>query len=159
MPFTALISNFETYQPGSSSEAQDRFHTYVRQVRGPIRNTGRGLWIDIFGIETAVEKPIRRQIRKLARKKFFHKQDVLEIAKTLVLFIRMASKMPSFGRYIGRNCMTVIIKPNPKEPMITEYHPEMESPVQYLPHVIIGNEKISMSFKNIEIWNRKPPWW
>lgn len=159
MPFTALISNFETFELGSSGEAQDHFQTYVRQVRGPISNTKRGLWIDIFGNVTAVEKPIRRRIRRLAQKRFFHRQDASEIAKNLVSFIRAASKTRSVAKYVGRNCMTVIIKSRPEEPVITKYHPDMNSPVQYFPHLITGNEKIRISFKNIEVWNEKPPWW
>lgn len=158
-PFTALISNFQTFKSGSSREAQDCFQTDVWEVRGPIKNPKRGLRIDILGSEAAVEKPIRRRINKLARKRFFHRQDAYEIAEILVSFIRAASKTRSVGKYVGRNCMTVIIKPRPEEPMITKYHPEMNSPVQYSPHLITGNEKIRISFMNIEVWKEKPPWW
>jgi hypothetical protein len=155
MPFTALISNFETYESGPIGEAQDHFQTHVRNVRGPIRNSKRGLWIDIFGSEAAVEKPIRRQIIKLARKRSFHKQDAHEIADILVAFIRAASETRSVGKYVGRNCMTVIIKPRPEEPMVTKYHPDMNSPVQYAPHLITG----VATYTNIEVWSEKPPWW
>lgn len=156
-PFIAVVSNSENPKTESSGEAQDRFRAWVKQVRGPIRNTKRGLWIDIFGRDDAVNKPIRRQIRKLARRRFFHKQDASEIADKLVSFILSASKTPEVGKFIGRNCMTTIIKP--KGPILTKYHPEMNSPVQYMPHVITGNEKVGFTAKNIEIWSEKPPWW
>ncbi len=159
MPFTALISNFESYEPRSSGEAQDHFQSHVRQVRGPIRNSKRGLWIDTFGCEIAVKSPITRRIKRLARKRFFHKETGSVNADNLVSLIRAYAKTQKYGYLVGRNCMTVVIKPRFEEPILTKYHPEMNSPVQYLPHLITGNEKIRISFKDIEVWTEKPPWW
>jgi hypothetical protein len=157
MPFVALISNFESHEPASAGEARDNFQTHVRQVRGPISSLKRGLWIYINGCKPAVDKPIMRRVRKLARKRFFHHEEESVIAAKLVFFIRAASNTLNFGRFIGRNCMTVII--HPKHHFITKYHAEKDTPTEYMPHLITGNKELGIAFRDIEIWNEEPPWW
>lgn len=154
MPFIALISNFEDLK-NKSGEAQDSFNTDVRQVRGLITNPQKGLWIYVNGCEQAVDKPIHRRIRKLHRKRFFHREQPEVIADTVVSLIRAASRTRPYGRFVGRDCMTVVLKASSEEGINTKYHPDKRSPVTYMPHLITGG----LAHKGIEYWTEEPPWW
>jgi len=156
IPFTMIISNFERENIWPHGEVQEDFITYVRWRRR-ISNPEKGHSISINGTQQAVNRPIIRKIKELIRNRFFQQQECKIVADKLVSLIREAADTPKFGRYIGRNCMSVTMTPNPNDGFVTKYYPDKASPFQYSPHLITTP---GIAIKGVQIWTGKgpPPW-
>ena len=111
-------------------------------------------------MDKAVTNSMYRNIIKRIERKEFHRSNSEHVANVLVQFIRAASKT-KYGRgqdgpYIGSNCMSVVLTPNPEDDFIAKYHPVNDSPQQYIPHLVTQ----SISLWGLQVWTgaEKPPW-
>ena len=155
-PFFMSISNREEEDLDHIGEVKEEFQIQVEQMKVDA-NPRRALLVDIAGTEEAVDKSIRQRIKRLNRKRFFHVKDGKVVAQELVSLIRAATRTPQFGKWVGRNCMTVVVKPRSGDCFDVQYHPDRASPQMYAPHLIVPGG----AFKNIQMWRGAgpPPWW
>jgi hypothetical protein len=80
------------------------------------------------------------------------------VADELVLIVRAATRTPDFGKYVGRNCMAVIINPPGAEyGFESTYYPDHRSPQSHAPPIIFPG----VAYKGIESWEgpEPPSWW
>lgn len=89
--------------------------------------------MQIDGRKDAVDETLKKRINRLKRKMYF--QDSHAVAQALVTIVKAARHHPQFGKYIGRDCMSVIV---PREcGFQTMYHPDKRAPASYvLQHLI-----------------------
>jgi hypothetical protein len=58
-----------------------------------------------------------------------------EVADMMVDLIRAAARHGKYGKYIGRNCMSIIV---PREGSFTgSYHPDKARKTQHYPHLVV----------------------
>ncbi|MCL5962180.1 MAG: hypothetical protein M1358_23170 [Chloroflexi bacterium] len=88
--------------------------------------------VQIDGRKDAVDETLQNRINKLKRKMYF--QDSHMVAQALVTIVRAAGQHPQFGKYIGRDCMSVILARTGG--FQTMYHPDQGDVVNYPPHLI-----------------------
>jgi len=150
LPFAILISNFERWNPQINGPPQPKFHGEYAIMKENY-NPKQFLGLCINGSELALTGEISHKLKRLRKKRFFQNETAGIIASRLVNVIREASRAPNHGKYIGRDCMTVVISRNLSEDIVCEYHPEGESLMRYAPHIIHRMDSISISMKHIEI--------
>ena len=140
MAFSALVSNFERPRKFPHGNAQD-FINYVRLLKKP------GYLFRVNGVQDAVRGAIWRDLQSLGRSRVFLKSNGEQIADRLVAFIRRAADNKSYGRFIGKECMTVWHNPGQDDDFHARYHPRTAGPVGYAPHFLMPP---GVAIKNIE---------
>ncbi|MFZ3079230.1 MAG: hypothetical protein WA109_06045 [Bellilinea sp.] len=157
IPFILHISNIENENTEPLSYVDDVFHVGAMYKRKDSKPEYTPM-IDYHGTEPAMIQPILTRINNLAREKCFHQNSDEVIAQELVDIIREAAQTPRYGKYIGRNCMAVIVLPPGSEQSFKSiYFPDQASPEEFAPHLILGGSAL----KDIKIWtgSNPPPWW
>lgn len=157
IPFILHISNLENENAEPLSYVDDVFHMGILSKRAEALPK-KTLMVQYHGMESAVIQPIHKRIDRLARRKFFHNNEGEVIAQEIVNLIRAAARTPSYGKYIGRNCMAVIVSPPGSEQGFKSiYYPDLASPEEFMPHLLLGGT----AFKDIRIWTSSVPpnWW
>ena len=86
----------------------------------------------VHGTEQAVHDGLNAAINKLRTRLF--QQSPRRIARGLVQTLRIASKHPQYGKYIGRDCMANLVLPSGK--IISEYISEKKGKIVYAPHSV-----------------------
>jgi hypothetical protein len=148
-PFMAVLSNAEDEKGNLLKNVSDDFHSrlYFRKNK-PMQKLG----LIIHGVESAVEtfKTAIPQIRKR-----YLRENPQKIAELCVQLIRRAANHPKVGRLIGRNCISVVMKPTGG--FLCQDYRENAPPEQQMPHFVGRDQAIW----NIKIWTgkKKPPWW
>lgn len=72
----------------------------------------------------------------------------------LVSLVRAAASHPLGEKWIGRDCMSIMIADDLET--VAQYHPHGKAPpVTYGPH-LVGP---TFSVKHVEVWSQQPPWW
>jgi hypothetical protein len=101
-PFLAKISNYHD-DNGQRMKAGPEFRLLRRWLQpGEIA-------FDISGADAAFTAGQFERFENWRRRGLFASGDVPEIEKCLVALIRDAAETPNFGRYIGKNCVTVSV--------------------------------------------------
>jgi hypothetical protein len=141
-PFMALISNFEHWRPNKVVPPKSDFHFEVSILKEGT-NHRRALGFCIHGCEKAITEKIEHKLKRLRKKRFFQNNDSNAVALKLVEVIREASNTPDYGKYIGRDCLTIATSRNPSDDVEILYHPGKEAPIRYGPYIIhpIGSVK------------------
>jgi hypothetical protein len=116
-----------------------------------LRNKKRLRKLDIMinGREDAVDGSIDLAIPSV-RRRFLHK-TADKRAKVLVELVRRAADHATLGKYIGKDCMSVVVPASGE--FIAHYHPAGSDPVQYAPNLLTNG----MAFKGVEF--ALPPGW
>jgi hypothetical protein len=133
--FTSLISNYEKWNPNQFIPATKKFHIQGTLVKEGIRRR-KALSFAISGAEKAIKEDIDSLLKQLRRRQFFEKNDANSIAVKLVEIVRRASLDKDYGKYIGRDCMTVAMTLGKGVDSDFLYHPENSTTVRYAPHII-----------------------
>ena len=143
-PFILHISNIENEKSEPLAKVDDVFHVgEMHKRRDSIPEDT--LMIDYHGMEPAMTPPILTLIDNLANEKYFHQNSDETISQKLVDIVREASQTPRYGKYIGRNCMAVVVYPPGNEQSFrTIYYPDQSSPKVFMPHLILGGQRLKM---------------
>lgn len=128
-PFITTLSNQEDSQGRWLDSVSNTF-----SLGGFFRNDAplRKLDIMINGAEKAITSNLSNSIQKI-RKHFFSLVPEKRVS-VLVQLIRLASENGKSGQAIGKDCMSVIVKPN--QGFVANYHPENSSAISYIPHFV-----------------------
>jgi hypothetical protein len=154
-PFIAQVSNIENESMERLSQVDDVFHVSLISVK-PESNPKTAFALTAHGMEDALTKPLSQRLLK-QRRRLIAKEAELA-AENLVSTIRASTYTPTYGDYVGRNCMAVVVNPRNSETSFQSYYfPDKEAPQSYAPHVIFSG----IAFKGIETWagENPPPWW
>ena len=142
VPFLAYISNI-ALDAATPFDVQPSFFRkgWMFNPRAPKDRQ----WLYINGAEgafTAGDKPanaIRGRLlatRRLLRKiDLGHRPESRTTADRMAWLVRQAAKHPHYGPYIGPDCLSVVIYPDDPG-MLTHYHPEKATTVEYGPHSV-----------------------
>jgi hypothetical protein len=133
--FVVLISNYEKLTSNVVEKPKADFHGEYAIIKEG-SDSRRPLCLVINGCELALTEKIHLKFKRLTKKRFFQNNNATAIANKLVDIIREASESPNYGKYIGKDCMTVAMSRNPKDDIEFRYHPAKASPITYGPHII-----------------------
>lgn len=129
-PFAATVSNVE--------DGKTLFPTPRREFVSYLflRNRKRMRKLDLIfnGREDALDDTIGKIIERVRR--HFLRRSPDERARILVDLIRRAADHPTVGKYIGKDCTTVIVRP--LENFVSCYHSVKGDPVEYAPNLVSG---------------------
>jgi hypothetical protein len=144
-PLAATVSNLEDGETSFSAPAREFRCGYL------IRNQKRMRKLDlaIHGREDSVTDTIGKIIPRVRRRFFTRSPD--ERAGILVDLVRRAANHPTVGKYIGKDCMSVIVRPSAD--FVSRYHPFSKEPIEFAPHLVTGG----MAFKQVSF--SLPPGW
>ncbi len=139
-PFAALLSNMEDGKGNWLPAVVDEF-----QACFWLRNQRRMRRLDfiINGREDAVPNTIGAAINRV-RKRLLDVSPERR-AGVLVDLIRRAADHPTSGKYIGKDCMSVIVPA--LGDFVARYHPAGSDPVQYAPNLLTNG----MAFKQVSL--------
>jgi hypothetical protein len=145
-PFYALLSNREGRHGNRLPAVSADFQSGIW-----LRNKKRLRKLDIVinGCEDAVTGTIDRAIQSVRRR--FLNKTADKRADTLVELVRRAADHATLGKYIGKDCMSVIVPAFGA--FIARYHPTESHPAQYAPNLLTNG----MAFKGVEF--SLPPGW
>jgi len=128
-PFITTLSNQEDSQGRWLDSVSNNFSlSWLLRDDAPIRKLG----IFINGAEGAITDNLKVVIQKI-RKHFLYLTPERR-TNVLVQLIRLASENGKVGQVIGKDCMSVIVKPN--QGFVTNYHPENSGAISYIPHLV-----------------------
>ena len=82
-----------------------------------------------------LNKDVIRTTRQIRRIDLGSKPSSKTTAERLTWLVKRASRHPRYGKYIGRDCLSVVIHPN-SPAMPTHYHPGKASTVEHGPHLV-----------------------
>jgi hypothetical protein len=144
-PFAATVSNLEDGQRWFPAPVKEFVCGFF------LRNDRRVRKLDLIfsGREDAIDATIGRVIPEVRR--HFLKRSPEERANILVDLVRRAADHPKVGNYIGKECMSVVVKPS--EDFTARYHPLDRAPVHYAPNLVAQ----SMVFTRV--WYSVPRGW
>lgn len=125
------VSNVLDWNGRRLPDVQESFTLGVRWPM--IRARCRKAIVQIDGCKDAVDETLRKRINKLKRRMYF--QDSYTVAHALVTIVRAAERHPQFGRYIARDCVSVIVFR--EGGFQTMYHPDKGAHVSYAPNLIV----------------------
>lgn len=137
-PFYGLLSNIEDAKGTRLPTVNAAFQSGIW-----LRNKKRLRKLDIVvnGAEEAVVGTIDAAIPAVRRRFLRHTAD--KRAEMLVELVRRAADHPTIGKYIGKECMSVVVPASGD--FITRYHPVAAEAVHYAPHLLTT----AMAFKDV----------
>jgi hypothetical protein len=154
-PFMAAVSNFEDLKNGTKGPVRRKFEGELLRMKAGI-DPSEFFGISVFGMEEATDN---ERIDELLHNTFFHQSNGQTIANELVKMIRTAADNQKYGRYVGRNCVSISLSSNPTEQVWGESHPYSSSAPALFPHAIIHG----LNYKDIEMYHDHgqgpPSWW
>ena len=127
-PFLVEVTNFEDENGARLPQVAGVFLRHVFLPSEPFTR----LDVVVHGTEQAVHDGLNAAINKLRTRLF--QQSPRRIARGLVQTLRIASKHPQYGKYIGRDCMANLVLPSGK--IISEYISEKKGKIVYAPHSV-----------------------
>jgi hypothetical protein len=144
-PFAVCISNFEDPKTLTPGPVLDQFRDGWFFLKGaePMVESAYLL----HGTRHAVDGQVEADLLKMYADGTLGQENPQKIVEALVSIIRGAADHPTYGTYIGKDCMTLTILPDPEGSTESVYHPFNASPVSYGPHVLRRN---GMCFGGVE---------
>ena len=115
------------------------------------------------GMYPAISREARRRIKRYFNKDYFFQSTREKVAEELVAIIRDAAGHSTYGKYIGRGCMSAGLFFD-KKGYVTNYHTDCLDVVAYMPYMVAGgmvmgggSEPILRPATEAEIANMTPP--
>lgn len=120
------------------------------------------------GTVWAINRSITRKIRALSACRFFRQESGETVARVIVELIREAANDHKYGKFIGKDCMEIVVQPDPRIVSCRRHVYEPEKPpypkeVTGSPIIVVGNCSLSFrtnsptfTLNNLEIGNNSP---
>ncbi len=151
LPFLTTITNIERWELGKSIEVADQFRVDPRALRAAIPGSGttrrdaepvyivNGERLALFDDEKYAKEfkeLLTSTTRWLRRIDQGHRSDARTSATRLAEVIQRASTHPKYGKYIGPNCISVVMHPDSSD-MFSHYHLLGATTVEQRPHFVV----------------------
>lgn len=130
-PFLCVISNFEGVK-GNQFQQYERNFVSEWLTRPPDHKPKRTALL-FHGAKLAIPGTVDRRLKKVRKSTF--RQSGAMVEDKLISLIRGASLHETYGKFIGRDCMSMHV---PREPGIFpgKYHDHKGGEVHYSPHLV-----------------------
>jgi hypothetical protein len=127
--FVYRVTNMENAEGVVSREAGEPFDIFT--AIWPEAWVQRKTDLTIVGAELALDDTIGRRLGTFRKDSV--RRPPAEVADMMVNLIRAAARHGKYGKYIGRNCMSIVV---PREGSFTgAYHPDQARKTQHVPHL------------------------
>lgn len=150
LPFLVTVSNVKRWELGEPIEVADQFRCETYALRSAVpgskpRRTDaepvfvvNGERLALFAHDEHAEetKKMLNSVRRwLPRIDQEPRSDARTSAKRVAEVIQRASTHPKYGKYIGADCISVVMHPNSRE-MFSYYHPLEATTIKRKPHYV-----------------------
>lgn len=108
---TIVMAGFRASPGGETVSFIDPISTgplrQLRIIRKPLEH------VVVHGAINAISADVVRKVRALSDLRFFRRESGEVVAKEIVSLVREASDDAQHGKFIGRDCMELVVRPDP----------------------------------------------